>query len=117
MLAVSAALSACNRGDDWQASAGPARVCVDGQGHRLADEDCRSGGGGHGGGSAAIKAWYYLSRPTVAERGVPGVGDLVTGGSSTPLAGVSYQAAPARGIARGGFGGTAEGAGGHGGGE
>jgi hypothetical protein len=116
-LAVSAAISGCGRGDDWQASAGPARLCVDAEDRRLPDQACDSHGGG------AIAGWYYLSGPTVRDAGIPGVGRVVSGGSFVPTTGVSYAAAPVGGahgahgaIARGGFGETAEG-GGHGAGE
>jgi hypothetical protein len=111
VLAVSAALSACGRGDDWQASAGPARVCVDGQGRRQPDQYCQTHAGGSG------LAWYYISRSLARSSGVPGIGAVVGGGSYAPASGVSYGAAPTGGIARGGFGATGEGAGGHGGGE
>jgi hypothetical protein len=110
-LTVSAAVSACGRSDDWQASAGPAqptRLCVDDQGRRLPDQACAAHGGG------AIAGWYYLSGPAVRDAGIPRIGALVAGGAYVPTTGVSYAAAPARGIARGGFGATAEGGEGHG---
>jgi hypothetical protein len=115
VLAVSAAISGCGRGDDWQASAGPARVCVDSQGQRVGDQNCATRPGE---GSGTIHSWYYLSNAWVRESGIPPVGGAVSGGSYIPVSGVSYGHAPVGGIARGGFGGTGEGGGeGHGGGE
>jgi hypothetical protein len=113
VVAVSAALASCGRGDDWQASAGPARVCVDNQGRREPDQYCATNGGGSG----TMHSWYYLSEPWVRSSGVPGVGAPVAGGSYMPVSGVGYRAAPPGGVTRGGFGGTAEGVGGHGAGE
>lgn len=84
------------------------RVCTDQNGRRIADANCTtgSGSGAHGGGGG----WRYIDRSSSA----PAVGEEVTGGSGTPIAGAAYSA-PAEGIARGGFGGSGEG-GGHGGG-
>lgn len=117
VLAVAAVVSGCDRSDDWQASAGPTRVCVDHQGRRVPDSDCAPVATGHGGGVNPF-LWYYLGTLQGRRDGAPGVGGVVRGGSYTPEAGVSYRSAPAEGIARGGFGGTAESFGGaHGGGE
>ncbi|HWU02044.1 MAG TPA: hypothetical protein VN222_04825 [Novosphingobium sp.] len=106
LLGVSAGmLAGCSPSPDgqWQ-------VCTDANARRIADANCSrgsSGGGAHGGGGS----WRYLSGQSAA----PAVGDHVSGGSQTPLAG-EVHAAPAQGITRGGFGGTGEGeGGGHGG--
>ena len=115
VLAVASAMVAgCddhNTNNDWQASNGPTRVCVDKDGKRVADDQCapvRTGGGGFG---ANPFLWYYLGTLNRGY-GVPGYGGFVGGGSYQPAAGVSYGAAPAAGIARGGFGGTAHSTGG-----
>lgn len=118
VLAVAAAMSGCDRGGDWQASVGPTRVCVDRNGHRVPDADCAPTAAGHGGGGGNAFLWYYLGTLQGRSAGAPAVGGMVAGGSYRPEAGVSYRTAPAGGIARGGFGATAESFGGaHGGGE
>jgi hypothetical protein len=112
-LAVAGALSGCDQHQDngWQASSGPTRVCVDQQGHRVADDQCAPQ---HQGGGVSPFLWYYLGTLN-RSTGVPGYGGVVTGGAFTPSPGVRYGAAPASGIARGGFGGTASSFGGVGG--
>ncbi len=116
VLAMSATLTACGRSNDWQASAGPARVCVDRNERRLPDDDCRPH---QGGAPIFVRGWYYIPSPIVRDSGVPPVGGAVLGGDYTPSPGVYYRSPPAGGVARGGFGGTGEGAGegGHGAGE
>ena len=99
VLGVAAALCACDRT--------PTRVCVDGSGQRGLDSQCPGSGSG---GAAGGYRWYY------SRGGVP-VGAYVNGGSYAPEPGVSYAPAPVEGISRGGFGGTAEGLGGEGGGD
>ena len=106
LLGLAATLvSGCddNRGD-W-------RVCTD-HGRRVADSNCpSSSGGGHGGGGhAGGGSWAYINRSSTA----PAIGEAAASASSAPSSGTAYSAVPATGIARGGFGGTAEG---HGGGE
>lgn len=116
VLAVAAAsVSGCDQPDDWQASAGPTKVCVGQDGRRVADDQCpNSGGGSH---PVYVSHWVYFNASRVRE-GVPAVGESVAGASETPEASVAYRAAPTGGIARGGFGGTGEGGGrGGGGGE
>jgi hypothetical protein len=103
LVALSSGLLAgCSASDDGQW-----RVCTDQSGRRIADAKCSTGGSVHGGGGGS---WRYINRSLSA----PAVGEQVSDGSLTPLAGVAYSA-PSEGIARGGFGGTGEG-GGHGGG-
>ena len=84
-------------------------ICRDGSGRRVADSGCGSGHGGMGG-----AGFYYLARGSR----VPAVGEPVSGGSGTPVRGVSYARASAATVTRGGFGASAEGGegGGHGGG-
>jgi hypothetical protein len=99
MLGLSAAvLSGCDqpRGD-W-------RVCQDSQGKRAADGACNTGGGYVGGAH-----WLYIRGGSA-----PAVGESISGGESAPSTGVNYGAAPAEGVARGGFGASGEG---HGGGD
>lgn len=107
VLAVAAAVTAgCDDDKDkgWDAAAGPTRVCVDAQGKRVPENQCavpRTGGG------VSPFLWYYLGAMTAQRNYVPGYGGVVGGGSFTPAAGTAYGMAPAEGIARGGFGGTA----------
>ena len=112
VLAVAGAMSGCDRQDrGWEAATGPTRVCADAQGRRVSDDQCathREGGG------VSPFLWYYLGTLNRGS-GVPPVGGALTGGSYRPAAGVSYAAAPASGIARGGFGATARSFGGVGG--
>lgn len=115
VLAVaSAAAAGCERKDDWQGSSNATRVCVDYQGHRVPDDQCaapRPAGG------VSPFLWYYLGTQAARQGyGVPAVGGFVAGGGYTPQAGTAYTAAPATGISRGGFGGTARSFGGLGGG-
>ncbi|MGC1301677.1 MAG: hypothetical protein WA840_04810 [Caulobacteraceae bacterium] len=111
-LAVAGAVSGCDQHKDWQASAGPVRVCVDQQGRRVPEADCPQTHttGAH----ISPFLWYYLG---ALSRGgsVPAYGGLATGGSFQPRPGVAYGPVPAGGIARGGFGGTAHSFGGLGG--
>ncbi|MDE2597007.1 MAG: hypothetical protein KGL44_09030 [Sphingomonadales bacterium] len=106
LLGLSAGMIAgCSPSNDgqWQ-------VCTDNSGRRVPDANCSTNtghtGGAHGGGS-----WRYFSGDDPA----PAVGQSVSGGSRTPLAGEAH-AAPVEGISRGGFGGHGEGGGGEGGG-
>jgi hypothetical protein len=99
-------MAGCDQNNGW-GSAGPTRLCVDAQNKRLPDIECASGGFGH--------RWYYLGRGGGFGGTVPGNGQFVGGGSFSPASGLTYGSAPAGGIARGGFGGTAgEGGGGAG---
>lgn len=86
----------------------PRSPCRDASGRRIADTGCGGARGGvaHGGGG-----WYYYARGST----VPAEGEVATGGSSRPLAGVGYARASSASVSRGGFGGSA-GEGGHGGG-
>lgn len=96
MLGLSATvLAGCQRGEsDWRICQGPA-------GTRAADQSCSDGSGGN--------RWVY-----VHGHGAPAVGAAVLGAMMAPIAGARYSAAPAEGIARGGFGGIGAG---HAGGE
>ena len=98
VLAVAAALAGC----DQQ----PVRVCVDAQGRRIPDQPCAT--------SAAVVGahWRYYGGGVTT----PAVGEPATGGSDVADHSASYSAAPEEGVSRGGFGGTAEDVGGHGGG-
>jgi len=94
VLAISAALLAgCDRHDG-------VRVCNDGYGRRLPDDDCRTTG--HAG-----TGWIYIRSGNA-----PAVGQAITEGERTPDGDTHYGAAPEGGISRGGFGGTGEGFGG-----
>ncbi len=113
VLAVAGAISGCDRPKDpgWDASAGPARVCVDQQGKRVPEDQCMQG---HAGGGVSPFLWYYLG--SLGRGGyAPGYGGLVGGGSYQPRPGVIYGAVPPSGIVRGGFGATARSFGGLGG--
>ena len=85
------------------------RICSDGHGRRLPDNDCGTDTyATHGGG------WIYIRSGSA-----PAVGGAVIEGERMPAANVTYGSAPAGGVSRGGFGGTGEGfgGGGEGGGE
>jgi len=99
MLGLSAAvLAGCEQSQvDW-------RVCQDPQGRRAPDTNCGSSGSYVGGAH-----WLYIRGGSA-----PAVGAAISGGESTPMAGVNYGAAPSEGIARGGFGEAGDG---HGGGD
>lgn len=103
LAGLAAAMSGCSSQDDGQW-----RVCTDAWGRRQPDIACQQSNyyGGHGGG------WVFISHSSSA----PPVGQVVTGGTRTG-SGATYSA-PATGITRGGFGGSAEeGGAGHGAGE
>jgi len=103
VLAVATAfVTGCERkpADQWEASAGPARVCADLRGQRVDDDRCNEP---HVGVGSSPFLWYYLgtlNRPTR----LPPYGAMVGGGSYSPAPGVFYRDAPVRG----GFGGFAE---------
>jgi hypothetical protein len=108
LAAASAVLAGCDRNNGWEGSSNAARVCVDRENHRVPEAQCaapQSGG-------VSPFLWYYVTRSAMGGY-MPGYGGYVGGGSYAPMRGVSYGAAPAGGIARGGFGGT--GGGGEGG--
>ncbi len=99
VLAVSAAVSGCGRHDDWQASNGPSRVCVDAQGRRVSDDTCqapRTGGG------VSPFLWYYLG--SLNRQGGPAIGQVARGGSFIPTNGLRYNALAPNGVVRSGFG-------------
>jgi hypothetical protein len=108
LAAASAVLAGCDQNNGWQGSSNAARVCVDRENNRVPEAQCAAV---HPGGVNPF-FWYYVGR--MASGGVPGYGGHVGGGSFSPMSGVSYGAAPASGIARGGFGGTGGGEGGAG---
>lgn len=68
-------------------------VCRDAAGVRVDDARCMHGGG-HGPTGAIVGAatWYYLSRGSM----VPQFGQAVSGGYTSPRAGVGYARAPPR---------------------
>ena len=104
LAGLAAAMSGCSSHDDGQW-----RVCTDAWGRRLPDIACEQSNyyGGHGGGG-----WVFISHSSSA----PPIGQVVTGATRTG-SGTAYSA-PATGITRGGFGGSAEeGGAGHGAGE
>ena len=103
MAASAAALSACDRGESgsWDAPS-PTRACVDSAGVRVEDDRCNGGSGYH--------AYFFGSG-----RRIPPVGERASGGSDAPAPGVAYTStSESYSVARGGFGGTAEGHGGGG---
>lgn len=114
--AISAAMLAstgCSSDKEWQTSANT-KVCVDGAGKRVPEDQCNNTPPNGG----VPYRWYYISRGGY----VPEYYGGVSGGSYTPAASSeSYApapaAAPAGAVTRGGFGsfGGGEG-GGHGGG-
>jgi hypothetical protein len=81
----------------------PRQICVGDADIRVDDSYCR--------GSDYRYHWYYY--PSGGGGGVAGVGSRAFGGSAVRSAGTTFYAAPAEGVARGGFGSI----GGHGGGE
>ena len=83
-------------------------ICRDASGKRTADTNCPRGGGHGAILGAGAAGWYYMARGSA----VPRVGEAVTGGSTTPRAGVSYARASSATVSRGGFGGSARGGGG-----
>ncbi len=99
-------LQACEEKHAGGAS-GDWRVCVDAQGRRLEDGECRSGQSGPHGFTG------YVPR----RNGVPAVGGLVEDAAKTPSTAEVFSDAPATGVARGGFGATGEGHAGGGAGE
>jgi hypothetical protein len=81
----------------------PRQVCVDASSTRVDDFNCTRPGG--------FYHWYYYPS---GGGGVAGIGGRAFGGSLVRPAGTTtFYAAPAEGVARGGFGSI----GGHGGGE
>jgi hypothetical protein len=84
-------------------------VCRDAAGVRVDDARCMHGGG-HGATGAIVGAatWYYLSRGSM----VPQFGQALSGGYTTPRAGVGYARASSATVSRGGFGMSARGGGG-----
>lgn len=96
---VAAAILATSCGPSTDTATSDIVICRDAGGRRIPDADCDrpGGGGGH----------YYIARGG----GVPAVGEPVNGGSDTPRTGVSYGRASEATVARGGFGGSGEGAG------
>jgi len=88
-VAAAFALSACERNDEWVARQ-DVRVCRDVNGARIDDLNCDRG----------ARAWYYIPRGG----GVPPIGGALSGGSFAGRPGVSYVAADAASVTRGGFG-------------
>ena len=105
LAGLAAAMTGCSSRDDGQW-----RVCTDAWGRRLPDIACEQSNyyGGHGGGG-----WVFISHSSSA----PPVGQIVTGAARSSATCTVFSA-PASGITRGGFGGSAEeGGAGHGAGE
>lgn len=110
MAATLMALSACSPSqNEWEeaTSDSDTGVCVDQQGRRIPDDDCRTGSRGGGG------RWYYIDRHAP----LPYYGDSIRDarfsgrGSYEPRLGVDYYTAPAstqmtrsQAISRGGLG-------------
>ena len=109
--AISAAMLAsagCSSDKEWQASENT-KVCVDGAGNRVPEDQCKN--------QSSPFRWYYISRGGY----VPGYYGGVSGGSYVPAASENSYApapaeAPAGAVTRGGFGSFGEGGGGHAGG-
>ena len=114
--AISAAILVCsacnssNKDKDWQASDNT-RVCVDRDGKRVPEDQCRNqsyNGGAYNGGGSGISPflWYYIARGGY----VPAYYRPAYGGSYQPADSVGSYApapanAPAGAVTRGGFGG------------
>ena len=101
---------------EWTAS-GDTALCVDKEGKRIPDENCKGRpgeqrhGSGMGTAAALFGAWYFLGRGGR----IPAVGAPVAGGSFSPRPGAAYgRAAGFTSISRGGFGASARGFGGAG---
>jgi hypothetical protein len=98
--AISAALlSGCAEADkeEWT-SQEPVAVCRDKDGKRAPDDNCTQSASNMHSGAAAGFMWYYLSRGSR----VPPMGQTVTGGSTTRVAGTIYKSSQM--VKRGGFG-------------
>lgn len=102
---ASGALSACDEGGQAGAT-GDWRVCVDDQNRRVSDVQCQNWSA-----DQSHPHFVFIGRGY----GVPAIGGFARGVSAQP-SGAGVFSAPEGGVARGGFGGTGEGAtGGHGG--
>lgn len=116
------ALPGCTSGDDWDDNVYADRdtsVCVDREGRRVYDDNCR---GGYTGGSGGGYSHYYISRNSP----VPFYGESVfdsryagSAGSFTPQPGRAYAQPPSitnmtrsQAVSRGGLGSSARGFGG-----
>lgn len=111
MAATLTSLSACSSGDDWDDNYADndTAVCVDENGRRVDDSNCRSqhirGGGFYG--------WYYINRGSRLPYYGDSVRDTKLGikGSAVATPGVNYATSPphtnmtrSAAKARGGFG-------------
>ncbi|MDP3551701.1 MAG: hypothetical protein Q8R81_15075 [Novosphingobium sp.] len=112
--AMAATLAGCSGGNDWDDGVVADRdtaVCVDQEGRRIPDENCRNGRATGRAGSSFF--WYYVGRGNR----VPYYGDPVRDpsygykGSYFPAKGATYAQAPAGAnmtrstpVSRGGFG-------------
>ena len=85
----------------------PRQVCVDATSRRVDDLNCTR--------SDARYRWYYY--PTNGGGGAAGTGSYASGGGYVRTTGATYYAAPAEGVARGGFGSIGRAMGFGGGGE
>ncbi|WP_375394202.1 hypothetical protein [uncultured Sphingomonas sp.] len=116
-VAAALLVSGCGQRDNGWTATDNTAICTDRQGNRVPDAECQRHVGGGGMGTAFL--WYYLGRNSV----IPYYGQHVGGGSFRPAAGAAYARAPAgsamtrsAAISRGGFGSSARGFGGFGGG-
>ena len=106
------ASAGCSSDKEWQTSANT-KVCVDGAGNRVPEDQCRNPPSNGG----VPFRWYYISGGGY----VPGYYGGVSGGSYVPAASADSYApapaeAPAGAVTRGGFGSFGGGEGGHAGG-
>ncbi len=118
MAAALLSLPGCSSNDEWNEDVVADRdtaICVDKEGKRVDDGQCRQRNAVHQGGSGVGTAflWYYLGRNSA----VPYYGDSIRNpryaglGSYQPRSGVNYAAAPAASrmtrssaVSRGGLG-------------
>jgi hypothetical protein len=107
-VAAALMLYGCGNNPDWTAQNDTA-ICRDRAGNRVPDSNCDARStGAHPG----FYGWYYLSRGGY----IPAMGETVSGGRTSAVAGHSYAHAPSSAsISRGGFGASAHSFGGFGG--
>ncbi|MDR6849404.1 MULTISPECIES: hypothetical protein [unclassified Sphingomonas] len=103
-VATALLVGACSPSSDVAKS--DVAVCRDAAGVRVDDAYCARGTNGRTGGGAG--GWYYIGRGGR----VPAMGEALSGGYTTPRAGVGYARASSATVSRGGFGMSARGFGG-----
>ena len=103
-VATALLVGACSPSSD--AARSDVAVCRNAAGVRIDDAYCARGTNGRTGGGA--DGWYYIG----GGGRVPAMGEALSGGYTTPRAGVGYARASSATVSRGGFGMSARGFGG-----